>query len=185
MELINKWFLENPSILVLAVPLLSGFVGWLTAFYATRRVRRSEKERIQFERLMKVSEFRQSWINSLRDCMAEFQSYGVTPEMNPASNRQFYALGTKIELLMNPSDDDYKLLHESLYNFLDSSKGDICEKYKNNAQYIAVCQRILKREWERLKEELNDPTRFINTRRGNEAMSQHRIRQSTSQEEST
>lgn len=121
-EEISKGFSENPSILVLAVPLISGFVGWLTAYYTTRRVRRSEKERIQFERLMKISEFRQLWINSLRDCMAEFQSYGVTPEMNPAYERKFYALGTKIELLMNPKDEDYGALQDLLYDFWNWQK---------------------------------------------------------------
>ena len=162
-ELINRWFSDNPSILVLAVPVLSGFVGWLTAYYTAHRMRRSEKERIQFERLMKISEFRQSWINSLRDCMSEFQSYGVTPGMDPASKREFYALGTKIELLMNPSDADYRSLQNSLYGFLVSSRESTLDKYGNNAQFIAICQRILKREWERLKEELNDPSKFIHT----------------------
>ena len=96
--------------------------------------------------------------------MAEFQSYGVTPGMDPASEKEFYALGTKIELLMNPNDQDYKSLHGHLYGFLGSSKGSTEDKYRNNAPYIETCQRILKREWERLKNELNDPSRFVDTK---------------------
>ena len=64
---------------------------------------------------------------------------------------------------MNPGDKDYKLLQNCLYGFLQASEGDVTEKYKQNPEYINVCQRILKREWERLKEELNDPSKFIRT----------------------
>ena len=158
----EKWLTNNPGLLVLFVPLMSGFVGWLTAYYTSLRVKRSERERIQFERLMKISEFRQLWINSLRDCMSEFQSYGVTPGLTPASLREFYALGTKIELLMNPADQDYNALKNCLYQFLESSEGSTYDKYGSNSQYVAVCQHILKREWDRLKEELNDPLKFYN-----------------------
>ena len=114
---INTWFVNHPSILILIVPVLSGFVGWITVLYTTRRSSRSTKERMHFERLMKISEFRQIWINSLRDSMAEFQSYGVTPGHKPGHEREFYRLGTKIELLMNPNDPDYDKLQDSLYKF--------------------------------------------------------------------
>ena len=107
---------------------------------------------------MKISEFRQAWINSLRDCMAEFQSLGITPGHKPASDREFYRLGTKIELLMNPDDPDYNKLQNSLYAFLESSEGDIVEKYGNNPEFISICQRVLKREWARLKDDLRDPS---------------------------
>ena len=161
---LNTWFVNNPSILVLSVPILSGLVGWMTVWYTTRRVHRSAKERMQFERLMKISEFRQSWINSLRDCMAEFQSHGVTPNHRPGNKREFYRLGTKIELLMNPNDPDYSELQSSLYKFLQSSEGNTVDKFRNNSEYIVICQQILKREWDRLKEELNDPTRYLSSR---------------------
>ena len=162
LQAVETWFAKNPSLLILFVPTLSGIVGWVTAYYTSLRVRRSERERIQFERLMKISEFRQLWINSLRDCMSEFQSFGVTPGLNPGRLREFYALGTKIELMMNPGDQDYNALQDCLYEFLKSSEGSTDDKYRSNSEYVAVCQRILKREWDRLKEELNDPSKFVN-----------------------
>ncbi len=93
--------------------------------------------------------------------MSEFQSFGVTPGLNPGRSREFYGLGTKIELLMNPADQDYDKLKNCLYEFLKSSEGSIYDKYGSNPQYVDVCQRILKREWDRLKEELNDPSKFV------------------------
>ena len=161
---LNEWFVRNPNILVLIVPLLSGLVAWVTAFYATRRSLRSIRERIKFDRLIKISEFRQAWINSLRDCMAEFQSHGITPGHTPGNEREFYKSGTKIELLMNPNDPDYTALQESLYKFLEASEGNTIDKYRHNSEYVTICQRILKREWDRLKGELNDPTRYFKSK---------------------
>ncbi len=93
--------------------------------------------------------------------MSEFQSIGVTPDLNPGRLREFYALGTKIELLMNPADQDYNTLQNCLYEFLKSSEGSTYDKYSINPRYLEVCQRILKREWDRLKEELNEPSKFV------------------------
>ncbi|WP_218064246.1 hypothetical protein [Nguyenibacter vanlangensis] len=36
------------------------------------------------------------WINSLRDAIREFQSYGVTPGISQNTERKFYELGTRI-----------------------------------------------------------------------------------------
>lgn len=83
--------------------------------------------------------------------MCEFQSFGVTPELNQAQQREFYQAGTKIELLMNPSDPDYADLHDRMYAFLDAQT--VQDKFAANAPYVAVCQRIIKREWDRLKTE--------------------------------
>jgi hypothetical protein len=61
-------------------------------------------------------------------------------------------MGTRIELFMNPNDPDYEELQRCLYKFLGAeTKG---EKYGANAPFVVVCQRILKREWEVLKQDL-------------------------------
>jgi len=90
--------------------------------------------------------------NNLREAMASFQSYGVTPDLDHTGHREFYEHGTKIELLMNPKDPDYDELQGCLYSFLNANT--LAEKFSANPQYVAVCQRILKREWEVLKREI-------------------------------
>ena len=95
---------------------------------------------------------RQSWIYDMRDAMAKAQSYGVTPDLNHVGTREFYEYGTKIELFMNPNDEDYQKLQDCLYRFLSARNQD--EKYSANPKYIEICQKILKREWDRLKREL-------------------------------
>ncbi|MEA2999372.1 MAG: hypothetical protein QOK17_1205 [Sphingomonadales bacterium] len=84
--------------------------------------------------------------------MASFQSYGVTPSLEQAKQQEFYRLGTRIELFMNPADPDYEELQNGLYAFLAAKS--IEEKYGANAGFVAVCQRILKREWNVLRDEI-------------------------------
>lgn len=100
---------------------------------------------------VKLSDYRVDWIHRLRDSMAEFQSYAVTPGIDHSMDRKFYELGTKIELLMNPLDEDFETLNMCQYRML-SAKTTL-EKYMANPEYVKVCQRILKREWERVKVE--------------------------------
>ena len=102
---------------------------------------------------MKIAEMRQAWINSLRDEMAKFQSYGITPNIESTNAREFYEHGTKIELLMNPNDPDFAELQKCMYSFLGACEAS--EKYSMNPAYIEICQRVLKREWEVLKTELS------------------------------
>jgi hypothetical protein len=103
---------------------------------------------------MKLAEFRQAWINQLRDAMAEFHAIGMNPHNDQESFTEFYKHGTKIELLMNRDDEDYPELQRLLYALLQAKT--VGEKYAVNAPYVDVCQRIIKREWEVLKQKLRE-----------------------------
>ena len=61
-------------------------------------------------RSLKLSEHRLAWIQKLRDEMAVFQSWGMTPGLKQEGQREFYEHGTRIELLMNPGDPNYEAL---------------------------------------------------------------------------
>ena len=105
---------------------------------------------------LKLAEMRQAWINSLRDDMAAFQAIGVTPAVDHAKEREFYRLGTRIELFMNPDDDKYPALRAALYAFLHEETTE--EKYAANPGYVEICQNILKAEWDVLKKEVKAVT---------------------------
>jgi hypothetical protein len=112
------------------------------------------KRQIKSNHSIKMSEMRQNWIIDLRNEMCAFQSYGITPNVQQVSIREFYQHGTKIELLMNPEDKKYKELQELMYEFLRAE--DVSEKYSVNARYVALCQEILKAEWDFLKKEMKE-----------------------------
>jgi len=94
--------------------------------------------------------------------MAQFQSYGVTPNSNHFGTREFYEAGTRIELLMNPGDPDFAKLQDAMYAFLPAS--GVTDKFAANSKYVAVCQKILKREWEALKREISHAGGIANNR---------------------
>jgi hypothetical protein len=139
----------SPAIL----PLVGVFVGaWLTSRATLRSSKNALvgiKLQMALQAEMKLSEFRQSWINNLRDCMAEFQSIGMTPGVEAEKERHFYELGTKIELLMNRRDEGYSALQTVMYRLLLAKTKE--EKYSCNRQFVEISQSILKREWEVLK----------------------------------
>lgn len=158
-EEITVWLTANQLLVFsLVVPTVSAIVAWLSAWYSTRRALRTEQSKLDLQVTLKISEFRQNWINDLRDCLSEFQSRGVLPDDDPRTDREFYRLGTKIELLMNPNDPDYCQLQQLMYGFLSAADGDTLSKYRKNPTFVDISQRILKREWERLKADLQSKT---------------------------
>lgn len=133
---------------------LVGLLTFITTHISIRSASRREVANRRIAAELKIAEFRQTWINNLRDALADFHSYGTIPNGNPKLEREFYKLGTKIELLMNPEDPDFEELQRYLYGYLDASDKGTMEKYRLNPDFVDLCQRILKREWERLKKEL-------------------------------
>ncbi len=161
-EQLSQW-IDGHKLLTISVimPLLSLALSFASAWYATKKALKTEHQKMSFTGVMKIADFRQDWINTLRDAMAEFQSYGILPNSNPTKERDFYRLGIKIELLMNPNDPSYPKLQEYICNFMNVSHGKPEDKYSPNAPFVNLCQTILKREWDRLKSDIEngvDPT---------------------------
>ena len=135
-----------------AIPMIAALLAFIGVIVTVILQWRNFVKQLRSAHALKVAEMRQTWINNLREAMASFQSYGVTPDLDHTSHREFYEHGTKIELLMNPKDSDYEELQRCLYRFLNANT--LAEKFAANPQYVSVCQRILKREWEVLKREI-------------------------------
>ena len=154
-----KVSIPDPILYGLIVGALSAgavaFSGWRTSRAATKGsgvALEGVQRQIEFQRGVKIAEFRQAWINDLRESMSKFQSMGVTPNLDHALEPEFYRLGTKIELLMNRKDTRYAALQQLLYQFLQAKSTE--EKYACNGPYIELCQDILKTEWDVLKRDL-------------------------------
>ena len=137
-----------------AIPLIATLAAFAGVMITVILQWRNSTKQLRSTHTLKIAEMRQAWINNLRDAMSKFQSYGVTPGIKHQSEREFYEYGTRIELMMNPNDPDFSQLQQCLYRFLPAENDH--EKFTANPQYVEVCQRILKREWEVLKRELGD-----------------------------
>lgn len=112
-----------------------------------------------------VTQFRQQWIDNLRNTISEF--YSTTKNIMLLWNRfdkhnrdteaiykEFEEKVSKIKLLINPNESD----HRNLINIVDRIDTDLYDplyedKDINNLlkNLIDCTQAILKREWERVK----------------------------------
>ncbi len=148
------------ALLAAGIGLIGAWGGARLAFksqaHATQVAEQSARMADFTTRALNLAGHRVAWIQRLRDEMACFQSWGMTPNLDQMQQREFYEHGTRIELLMNPHDEDYATLQGLMYRLLIAES--MTEKYSVNAEYVEVCQRILKREWEVAKgETLGEP----------------------------
>jgi hypothetical protein len=123
----------------------------------------SEKNRM---RVAVLSANRQSWINELRNLIAEFMSLvgylnATRDSDEPRSERntkmeRLLLVHSKIGLLINPKEEDHKSLMVELQKIVNAS---ITSKDESTtatvktglAQLHRIAQTVLKREWERVK----------------------------------
>ena len=107
---------------------------------------RANAERVdETTRSLKLSDHRVAWIQKLRDEMAVFLSWGETPFVDHFQNRGLVESGARVLLLMNADDPEYDELAQYVRKY--QSALDMNVKYALHDNYVAVCQRILKREW--------------------------------------
>lgn len=151
--------IPDPYIYAIVVAITTSIATVIASKIASRATRIGAEvsregmgKQIDFQTRSKMAEFRQAWINELREQMATLQSVGVTPNFEHQQRSEFYKAGTKIELLMNRNDPRYDRLQDLMYCFLDAKTKE--EKFACNAPFVEVCQDILKAEWEVLKKEL-------------------------------
>ncbi|MEQ9618786.1 MAG: hypothetical protein RIG61_06400 [Deltaproteobacteria bacterium] len=133
-------------------------IGSFFSFLTSRR---------QFQSTV-ISNKRQEWINTLRDTISEFQSVLVslnffidtTGKFNEEKQKEYQViiqkvafLRSKINLLINPVENDHKELSDLTRNALDMvTKRDMKKLDECMTGLTSVGQRILKHEWERVKE---------------------------------
>ncbi|TAN39402.1 MAG: hypothetical protein EPN25_11715 [Nitrospirae bacterium] len=110
-----------------------------------------------------VAPMRQAWINSLRDLIAEISSSALHYYQTGYEDRQdeeykrITELEGKISLMLNFKEDDHKKLHDLIRQMLSSlDKGKEGEKIfiETHPAVLALSRSILKREWDRVKEDI-------------------------------
>lgn len=111
---------------------------------------RNAKAQIEIAAALKLADFRQAWINELRDCISTLQTKSLdVPTLDkPRDASEIERLAYKIRLLMNPNDENY----QALSGYIDSlvEEGD----YPTVNNLTSLAQIILKTEWGVLKRDL-------------------------------
>ena len=155
------------ALLALGGALGGAFVGAIVTWWNTSRVNKTARENARLAdgtarenaertdnttRALKLTDHRVAWLQRLRDEMAAFLSWGETPFVDHVTNRSLVESGTRIRLLMNANDPDYEKLTSLIQKFQSAIPME--KKYMLRDEYITICQKILKREWEVAKREL-------------------------------
>lgn len=106
----------------------------------------------------RVAQSRQEWINNVIDTLAEHHSIAMTAKPGNASwpddRRKLECLRTKLEILLNPEEAETQTLlgeMDKVHGRLDVSTGE-----PQDAELIAAARRLLKREWNRIKDALGE-----------------------------
>jgi hypothetical protein len=145
--------------LVTVILVFLGF--WITFKTSTF----ANKQVMRYQAASKKAEFRQQWIENLRQSVAGYLADASTlvhAQTGMISQENYRTLVEKteyIELLLNHHEDDAKDLIDKLRLTLDKAttikidpKGDF---YKARKEAAAAARKILKAEWEILKSELD------------------------------
>jgi hypothetical protein len=122
----------------------------LSMWLSTRNANRNAQRQNDLSAKMKLAEFRQAWINELRNCLSKVQS-PLSPE--PIQVPELHRTAAKIRLLMNRKDPNYAKLDTLLVRLLSDT--DHQHRVQSVQEMTPLCQEILKKEWEVLKRDLS------------------------------
>ena len=148
-------------ILSLIIAGLAVFFGPLISLFVTRKTLKANSK-IASKNL--ISPIRQEWINDLRNTLIEITSKSAhymvagTEDRKDSEYYKITELEHKIKLLINPLESDHIILVNSikelttnLYKMGIESEIIFWEKHR---EIITISQKILKREWERVKNDI-------------------------------
>ncbi|MBV7409062.1 hypothetical protein [Maritimibacter sp. DP1N21-5] len=147
---VNEWLASHKELVtILAIPILTALVTWWTTRSNEKRAARERLSERELQRQLRLSEYRQAWIEGLRNDIAAYTALHWNAEIQamPNARREAVEVNAKILMRMNPDDPDYENLRQAMLN-------PIASEAENRTALYATGQRILKREWERLKADL-------------------------------
>lgn len=163
------------------LPLLSLIIAVFAVivgpFVSYKVAKNQQNNSIKLANKQVVAPMRQVWINNLREQISEFLSLSlwfyasgmhdhnvnsqVTDEeseldnQNLKTDRRLSFLQTKIELMLNPIEEDHAALIKHLNNCKNMAFSDRKSEFpQTHKAASAQCSKILKREWERVKNEI-------------------------------
>lgn len=101
-----------------------------------------------------VAEFRQAWIYKVIDALSELNALLLAHSdsaLTPEQAQKAHGLRTQLEILLNPDESDTVELLKAIDEIIASKVG---EREAKSDRMVQIARRLLKREWVRLKSEL-------------------------------
>ena len=167
-EQVNEFILDfYPTILGIGTVVLISFLALLTTVVSIEYSERREASNRRVQAELKIAEFRQIWINELRDDITKYSKvlfqHGSKSTFGDAELDEVYTLMTRINLKLNHRENLANELWEKInaafelacsYQTGDSEaeRAKIMEVSQN--AMTSAARQFLKNEWDRLKEDL-------------------------------
>jgi lipid A disaccharide synthetase len=146
---------NQASVLIFAPLVFAAIFTLLNAWLLARNATKNAEVQNDLATKRKLADFRQAWLNELRDCLSELQSIALVPGSEQSDLRQQYRIFIKVRLLMNKKDQNYDQLNALMHNANIESRAKIVQ------DLISVSQDILKTEWDILKRDLKYSTPLV------------------------
>ena len=149
---------------VLIAPVVQIAIGFKQASVANISAEAAMKsaqaafDNVQIYCIQTICISRQKWIDLLRDTLSEFHSIVITENEYPYPkevDRQLSMLGTKIELLLNPSEVESQKIVNLIHEIYDIE--NMNERESLDSKFVAAAQIVLRKEWDRIKTDLMRP----------------------------
>ncbi|MCR8825148.1 hypothetical protein [Pseudosulfitobacter koreensis] len=120
---------------------------------AEQRARADRRLQLELSRRMKLADFRQAWIDSIRQDFASI--IGAKPYQSGDEGQRVDDYNVRIQsvlLKMNPSEVGSKAIFDQLTKLMSSKNRNADDEIAFELTNLVNC--YLKAEWDRLKEEL-------------------------------
>jgi len=150
-------------ILSLAIAALAVFIGPMISL---RIAKRQVKSSLEVANKQITAPMRQAWINNLRDLLAELTSsalhYFVAgfEDRKDEEYQRLTFLEEKVRLMLNAKEEDHKQLEQLIRRMVVAlevgRKEGQQEFVAAHPAVIDLARQVLKREWNRIKEHIED-----------------------------
>ena len=149
---INTWIDGHlPLVVSVGVPVLTGIVAAVVSYLPTLANNNAQNRQRELTHQLKLAEFRQAWINDMREDFALYTARTWSDDLIEGvdARKERIITHTRILMRMNPNDPDYEAVRSSLLT------PKAVPEDGREALFL-IGQRVLKREWERLKKDLKE-----------------------------
>jgi hypothetical protein len=150
-ETIDSWIADHLTLVVsLGVPILTVLVTVLVSYLTIKANTQAQSRQRKLEHQLKLADFRQAWIDDMRTDLALYTARTWSASLNQGveAEKERVTAQARILMRMNANDPDYAALVRSLSN-------PVADREADRKALFQIGQGILKREWERLKADLN------------------------------
>jgi hypothetical protein len=147
---LNTWIDGHlPFVVSVGVPVLTVLAAAVVSLFTTWANNKAQNRQRELMHQLKLADFRQAWINDMREDFALYTARTWSADLNEGleAKKERIVTNARILMRMNPNDPDYEEMRTSLLNPVAMPQAD-------RKALFEVAQRILKREWDRLKKDL-------------------------------